>query len=139
MIYVKRLHPDARMPTRGSPLSAGLDLYACETVVLPPGSGSAVRTGIAVEILPGNVGLIWPRSGLSAEFGIDTLAGVVDADYRGEVVVVLAKHGSYDYTVRPGERIAQLLIQPVALCEPCEVQELSETGRGAGGFGSTGA
>jgi dUTP pyrophosphatase len=97
-----------------------------------------VATGISVEIPPGHVGLVWPRSGLAVRQGIDTLAGVIDSDYRGEVKVVLVNHGTEPFAIAAGDRIAQLLVQPVARVRFTRAA-LAPTGRGAGGFGSTGA
>jgi deoxyuridine 5'-triphosphate nucleotidohydrolase len=135
---VRRLHPDARLPTRGSEHAAGLDLRAAISVDLPKGCRVVVPTELSVEIPEGHVGLIWPRSGLAIKQGIDVLAGVIDADYRGEIGVVLINHGTEPVSIRGGDRIAQLLIQPVVMADPIELVALSETERGAGGFGSTG-
>jgi dUTP pyrophosphatase len=97
-----------------------------------------VPTGIQISIPAGHVGLVWPRSGLALRSGLDTLAGVVDSDYRGEVGVVLINHGREPVTIRRGERIAQLLIQPIVAAEFVRADRLEPTDRGAGGFGSTG-
>ena len=126
------------LPEYSSAGAAGADLRAREAVVLPPGARAAVATGIHVEIPAGHVGLVWPRSGLAVRHGIDTLAGVIDSDYRGEVKVVLVNHGPEPWAVAPGDRIAQLLIQPVARARFTRAA-LAPSGRGAGGFGSTGA
>jgi dUTP pyrophosphatase len=132
-------HPLTRqIPSRGSDHAAGLDLYAAVSAHLPKGSRAVIPTGIAIAIPEGYVGLVWPRSGLAVKRGLDVMAGVIDADYRGEVGVVLINHGQEDVLICEGERIAQLLIQPVLMAEPVEVSELPETDRGAGGFGSTG-
>jgi dUTP pyrophosphatase len=135
---IKRLHPDGQIPARGSAHAAGLDLYSDSTALLCPRDWELIGTGICIAIPEGHVGLIWPRSGLAVKHGIDVLAGVIDADYRGEIKVVLINHGYDDIKILPGMRIAQLLIQPVAMLTPVEVDELPSTERGAGGFGSTG-
>ena len=144
-LKVKRLTPTATLPTRATHGDAGLDLYADKAVYLSQGEWKAVSTGIAVEIPVGYVGLVHPRSGLAARHGITVLntPGTIDAGYRGEVKVILAKIlGQPDTTlpfrIKPGDRIAQLVIQEVALPEIEEVEELSDSVRGAGGFGSTG-
>ena len=134
--FVKRLTETARLPTRGSAFAAGLDLYADEDCTLGYGEARAVKTGIAVAISPHLVGLIWPRSGM-ASIGVTTDAGVIDADYRGEVRVLLVNRGLEAVKVTRGMRIAQMLIQPV-LPAMTEVDELPATERGDGGFGSTG-
>jgi dUTP pyrophosphatase len=107
-------------------------------VLLPSGGRAAVATGLIVEIPPGHVGLVWPRSGLAVRHGIDTLAGVIDSDYRGEVRVVLVNHGPEAFQVQPGDRVAQLLLQRVERATFHRAEALQETARGAGGFGSTG-
>jgi dUTP pyrophosphatase len=134
----KRLHPEARLPTRGSKLAAGLDLYAVERVTIEPGGRASVRTGLAVAIPAGFYGRVAPRSGLAVRHGLDTLSGVIDADYRGEILCVLINHGEEPFEVEAGARIAQLIIESIALPEPEWADELDQTERGAGGFGSTG-
>lgn len=135
---VKRLTPTAKLPTRAHPHDAGLDLYADENIEIPEFNRAKVRTGIAVDVPVGAVGLIWPRSGL-ATHGKSKDAGVVDAGYIGEVSVVMTNNTPHRYAVKVGDKIAQLLIQPVLLVDVQEVDELNPTERGAGGFGSTGA
>ena len=136
---VKFVHDTPRMvPDRGSDHAAGLDLYAATSAHLPPGARCVVGTNIAVAIPEGHVGLVWPRSGLAVRHGIDVLAGVIDSDFAGEVGVVLINHGQEGYIVNEGDRIAQLLIQPVVMATPVLVDELPETARGTGGYGSTG-
>ncbi|MDT7807429.1 MAG: dUTP pyrophosphatase [Acidobacteriota bacterium] len=134
----KRLHPAARLPTRGSAQAAGLDLCAVEHVTIEVGGRAAVRTGLAVEIPAGFYGRIAPRSGLAVRHGLDVLAGVIDPDYRGEILCALVNHGEEPFEVEPGARIAQLVIVPVATPAPTWAEDLEETERGAGGFGSTG-
>ena len=137
VLRVKRLTTTAKIPTRGSEHAAGLDLYADESSAVQPGEWAVIGTGIALAIPPGHVGLIWPRSGLAVRYAIDVLAGVLDSDYRGEVRVALVNHGLLHFQVSPGERIAQLLIQPITMLDPVEA-ELDDTSRGQSGFGSTG-
>lgn len=139
MLWFKRLSPAAILPRRGTPMSAGLDLYALEPAMLLPGRRALVRTGWAVQLPPGWYGRIAPRSSMAAKAGIDVLAGVIDADYRGELRVILLNSGNRLFRVVPGDRIAQLIIEACALLEPVEVDALldEETERGAGGFGST--
>jgi dUTP pyrophosphatase len=125
------------LPEYATDGAAGADLRAAEAVTVPPGARAAVGTGIHLEIPPGHVGLVWPRSGLAVRHGIDTLAGVIDSDYRGEVKVVLVNHGPEAFVIAAGDRIAQLLVQPVARVRFVRAG-LAGTSRGAGGFGSTG-
>jgi dUTP pyrophosphatase len=126
------------LPQYASAGSAGADLRASEAVVLPPGARAAVPTGLRLQIPPGHVGLVWPRSGLAVRHGIDTLAGVVDSDYRGEIKVVLVNHGEEPFAIAPGDRVAQLLLQRVERAAFAVSGPLDETSRGEGGFGSTG-
>ena len=118
--------------------AAGADLRASADTVLEPGARAAVPTGVRLEIPPGHVGLIWPRSGLAVRHGIDTLAGVIDSDYRGEVLVVLVNHGAEPVRIAAGDRIAQVLFQKVERARLVASDALDTTGRGSGGFGSTG-
>ena len=136
--FVKRLTETARLPTRGTPGSAGLDLYADEDTRIEPWSWRKVSTGIAVAIPPPLAGLVWPRSGVAERLGVTTDAGVIDADYRGELKVLLVNLSDNPWDISPGMRIGQLLIQPV-FPHITEVDELPDTERGASGFGSTGA
>lgn len=141
-IAVKRLHPLAQLPTYGSPEAAGADLYACldEDVVIGPGQTAFLPTGIALEVPKGCAGLVYARSGLACKQGLAPAnkVGVIDSDYRGEIRVVLHNHGATTQTVSHGQRIAQLIITPVLTPAYEEADSLSETGRGTGGFGSTG-
>ena len=141
-INVKKLRPNAQLPTFGSADAAGADLYACldEAVQIAPGESAFIPTGLAMEIPKGYAGLIYARSGLACKRGLAPAnkVGVIDSDYRGEVSVVLHNHGKTEQTVAPGERIAQLVITPVFTPGFTEVDELSDTERSGGGFGSTG-
>lgn len=143
-LKVKLLSEDATLPSRGKSGDAGLDIYAAEDVILlgiqpprlPP-TITKVKTGIAVEIPKGKVGLIWDRSSLGSKL-IKTFGGVVDSGYRSELLVCLSNFGYHDYQIKRGDRIAQLIIQDFSELTPEVVDELSSTERGSGGFGSTG-
>lgn len=137
-LNVKKLHAAAQLPLRGSTWAAGADLHCVEAFTLKPGERRAIPTGLALAIPTGFYGRIAPRSGWAAKHGIDTLAGIIDADYRGEVLVLLINLGHEPFTAQAGERIAQLIIERVALCAYAWAETLDDTERGAGGFGSTG-
>ena len=141
-IRVKKLRSNAVLPTYGSGEAAGADLYACleEAVVVEPGRTAWIPTGIAMEIPKGCAGLVYARSGLACKKGLAPAnkVGVIDSDYRGEITVVLHNHGSEAQTVSSGERIAQMVITPVLTPAYEEAEDLSDTDRGQGGFGSTG-
>ena len=141
-IRVKKLRENAMLPTYGSQWAAGADLYACleEEVAIRPHQTVFIPTGIALEVPVGCAGLIYARSSMGAKRGLAPAnkVGVIDSDYRGEVMVALHNHGEASQTVAPGERVAQLLITPVLTPGFEEAQELSDTVRGAGAFGSTG-
>lgn len=141
-IHVKRLRDGAMLPTYGSSGAAGADLYACleEDVTILPGETAFIPTGIAVEIPENCAGLIYARSGLACKKGLAPAnkVGVIDSDYRGEILVALHNHGAESRTIGDGERIAQMLITPVLTPAYVEVENLSDTTRSAGGFGSTG-
>lgn len=134
-----RVTGSGALPEYGSADAAGADLRAAEATVIPPGGIASITTGLRIELPPDCVGLVWPRSGLAARHGIDTLAGVIDADYRGEVKVVLANHGGVPFEVNVGDRIAQLLVQRVERPRFERADSLAPSGRGEGGFGSTGS
>ena len=141
-VSVKKVRPAAKLPTYGSQNAAGADLYACleQEVTIAPGATYLVPTGIAMAIPEGFVGLIYARSGLSVKQGLAPAnkVGVIDADYRGEILVALYNQSAETRTVAPGDRIAQMVIAPYLTAEFSEAEELSDTERGAGGFGSTG-
>lgn len=136
-IRFARTHPEARAPAYARAGDAGLDLCSIETVTLEPGARYLFRTGIAVELPTGYVGLVWDRSGLGAR-GITSFGGVVDQTYRGEIKVTLFNSGTDAHTVRSGDRIAQMLIQPIVEASVTEATELTATERGTDGFGSSG-
>lgn len=138
ILPVKKLTDTAILPTRAHPGDAGLDLYADESVNVECLARALVSTGISVAIPPGYVGLIWPRSGLAVKHGVSVDAGVIDAGYRGPVKVLLTNSDEHEYNVHAGDKIAQLLIQPVALISPVEVDALDASERNGGGFGSSG-
>ncbi|MDE7380216.1 MAG: dUTP diphosphatase [Clostridia bacterium] len=141
-VNVKKLNENAIMPTYGSEYAAGADLYACieSEVTVAPHTTVMIPTGIAIELPVGYGGFIYARSGLASKRNLAPAnkVGVVDCDYRGEVKVALHNHGETEQTVAVGERIAQLVVAPYITAEFVEAKELSDTVRGAGGFGSTG-
>lgn len=141
-VAVKKLRPGAKLPTFGSAQAAGADLYACleEPVEILPGQTKFIPTGLAMEIPVGYAGLIYARSGLACKQDLAPAnkVGVVDSDYRGEFMIALHNHGSIARTVANGDRVAQLVVTPVLIPQYSEVEELSASDRGIGGFGSTG-
>jgi len=137
-LFVKKLDEQAAIPTQSNRSDAGWDLYANHQDCIQPNSRALIKTGISLEIPDGFVGLIWPRSGLAVKNGLDVFAGVVDAGYRGEVGVCLFNSSETEVKIKQGDRIAQILFQPVPQFQIVEVEELGSTERGSGGFGSTG-
>jgi dUTP pyrophosphatase len=147
-VRVKRVRATAKIPTQGSAHAAGFDLYAAETTVVLGSriiggervevGRASIPTGLIVEIPRGFYGRIAPRSGLAIRHGMDTLAGVVDPDFRSEVVVLLANFGSEDVVIEQGERCAQIIFEQIGQLRLHEADELTPTERGEGGFGSTG-
>ncbi|MDJ0953523.1 MAG: dUTP diphosphatase [Acidimicrobiia bacterium] len=139
-IPVLRLDPELSTPVSAHQDDAGIDLYARIDADLSPGEWAMIPTGIAVAIPVGHAGLVAPRSGLAAKYAISVVngPGVVDAGYRGEINVILINHGDASVALRRGDRIAQLVVVPVASVELTEVEQLPDSERGAGGFGSTG-
>jgi dUTP pyrophosphatase len=133
-----KLDPRALLPTRGSAAAAGLDLFSIEAVSLGPGARAIVRTGLAVAIPEGFYGRVAPRSGLATKQGIDVLAGVIDADYRGEVGCLLYNTGSDRIELAEGTKICQLIIEKIITPQAVWADKLAFTDRGSGGFGSTG-
>ncbi len=138
LLQAKKLHPEAKLPERAHLHDAGLDLFTIDEVVLAKGETAVLGTGIAMAIPEGFVGLIWDKSGLAAKHGLTCLGGVIDCGYRGEIMVTLANLGGDAYTITKHQKIAQILIQAVALPEVEEVTDLDDTARGEKGFGSTG-
>lgn len=137
-IRFKKLSARAKAPSYSHPGDAGMDLYANESVAIKKGEATRIPTGIAIEISDGYVGLVWDKSSLSTNHGLKTLGGVIDAGYRGEIIVGLINLGKEDYIVEKHQKIAQLLIQKIERAELEGTDELSESKRGMGGFGSTG-
>lgn len=141
-VKVKKLNPEAKLPVYGSAQAAGADLYALtdHDIRIGPKDTAIVHTGLAAEIPEGYVGLIYARSGLASKKGLAPAnkVGVIDSDYRGEIRVALHNHSKYEQCVQPYDRIAQLVIAPYVCACFEEADELEDTGRGAGGFGSTG-
>lgn len=150
ILEIKQLTDSSTVPTYGSELAAGIDLYAdvkhhapdggsgFETITIKPGERKLIKTGIAVSVPPGHYGRVAPRSGLAYKSGMDVMAGVIDEDYRGDVGVILINLGDKDFIVHHGDRIAQLITERCTRCVLRTVDKLSDTARGAGKFGSTG-
>ena len=140
-IKIKKLKKDAVIPTKGSPFAAGSDLYSAENdLVIEAGKTAMIGTGLAMEIPEGYAGRVYARSGLACKEGLAPAnkVGVIDSDYRGEIKVALHNHSSERKTVKKGERIAQIVITPFLSADFCEAEQLNQTVRGEGGFGSTG-
>ncbi len=138
VLRFKQLDSRAVLPKRGSALAAGLDVCSIEDVEIQPKQRALARTGLAVAIPPGFYGRVAPRSGLAAKNGLDVLAGVIDSDYRGEIVCVLYNTGDETIKLPAGSKICQLIIEQIITPEAQWATDLDETARGAGGFGSTG-
>ena len=140
VLKIKKLTSNAIIPTYGTEFSAGADLYSTENLTIKPGEMVLVKTGLSMEIPNGYVGLIYARSGLATKRGLAPAnkVGVIDSDYRGEIMVALYNHSKQEQTVQEGERVAQIVITPYLKVDYQEVEELESTIRGEGGFGSTG-
>jgi dUTP pyrophosphatase len=137
-LKVKLLSSNATFPTKGSELAAGFDLASAEDIVIRAGSREMVKTDVAVACPPGTYARVAPRSGLAKKNGIDVGAGVIDADYRGPIGVILFNFGELDFVIKKGDRIAQMILEKVCMAPAIEVIDLDDTERGAAGFGSTG-
>jgi dUTP pyrophosphatase len=137
-LLIKRLDDNAKLPTRGSDLVAGIDIMANQDMIIPPGGQSPISTGITLAVPPGTYTRIAFRSGLAVKHGIDIGAGVIDEDYRGEIKVVLINNSTIPFQIRPGDRVAQLILEKILRTVPEETKNLSETIRESQGFGSTG-
>ncbi len=137
-IKVKKLHEDAVIPEYAHPGDAGMDLRCVEDVTVEPGQKVMIGTGLAFEVPEGFVPLFWDKSGLAIKHGLKILGGVFEYTYRGEYIVGMINLNDTAYEFKKGDKIVQLLIQPIATASIVEVEELSETSRGDGGFGSTG-
>ncbi len=137
-LKIKKLHSDAQIPAYAHKGDAGMDFFALERTLLKPGQRVAVKTGISIEIPDGYVGLFWDKSGISIKEGLKTLGGVIDAGYRGEILIGMTNLSSKEYVFEKGHKVAQLLIQKIESSQIDIVELLSETKRDIGGFGSTG-
>ena len=137
-IRIKRVDKEARLPQYAHPGDAGMDFFSNEEVILRPGERKLVPTGISMAIPGGYVGLFWDKSGIASKFGIKSMAGVIDAGYRGEIRILLHNLSSDEFKIEKGMKIAQMLIQPVEQKQLIEVDDLDDTERSDGGFGSTG-
>ena len=141
VVKFKKLNPEGVIPTRGSAFAAGLDLYALDFYkILEPGERFLFSTGISMELPPLHEGQLRPRSGLAFKSGVTVVnsPGTIDEDYRGELKVLLINHSKETVTIQKGDRIAQIVIAPVSYCDVKVIEELSDTTRGTGGYGSTG-
>jgi len=137
-LKIKKLSENATIPKRGSAQAAGIDLSSAEDMTIAPGQRALVKTDLSIMCPEGTYGRIAPRSGLALKKGIDVGAGVIDSDYRGPVGILLFNLGTDPFEVKKGDRVAQLILEQIILPEIEEVEELTETVRGEGGFGSTG-
>ena len=138
MLKIKKTHPGATMPKYLRPGDAAMDLYSSEDKIIQPHQRELIPTGIAMAIPAGNVGLIWDRSGMAANYGIKSMGGVIDSNYRGEIKIIIPQLTNQPFTIEKGMRIAQMLIQPVEQKQIMEVEDLDDTIRGEKAFGSTG-
>ncbi len=137
-IKIKKLHPDAVIPHYAHEGDAGMDIYSVEDTVIPAGERKIIKTGIAMEYSPEYTTLIWDKSGMAANFGIKVMGGVFEHIYKGEYMIILLNTSKEDYQVKKGQKIAQVLVQPIVHAEVEEVDELENSSRGEGRFGSTG-
>ena len=137
-IKIKKLNPDAKLPTYGQVGDAGMDFYALEEVIFPVNKQARVHTGIALEIPDGYVGLIWDKSGVSFNLGLKVMGGVIDSGYRGEIIMSMLNTSEKEVKIEKGQKFTQMIIQKFEHCDIVEVGELSDTARGAGREGSTG-
>ena len=139
-IAFKRVHPDAILPAYAHPSDAGMDIHSVANLVIPPGGRALVPTGLVINLPPAFEAQVRPRSGLALKYGVTVLnsPGTIDAGYRGEIGVILANFSEKEFSVRSGDRIAQLVIAPVTQPMVIETNEIDATDRGTGGFGSTG-
>lgn len=137
-IKIKKLHKNAKLPTHGHPGDAGMDFYSAHDVTFLPGKQSRVHTGVAIEIPKGYVGLVWDKSSVSFNLGLKVMGGVMDAGFRGEIVMSLLNTSNKKVVLEKGRKIAQMIIQKFEHCDIVEVEKLSKTVRGEGREGSTG-
>ena len=137
-VKIKKLSPDAKLPSYAHPQDAGMDLFSNENTTISPQERKTISTGISMAIPLGYAGLIWDKSGIAHNHGLKTMGGVIDSNYRGEIKVVIHNLSDKPYAVEKGTKIAQMLIQPVAQKKIIVVEELNDTSRGEKGFGSSG-
>jgi dUTP pyrophosphatase len=137
-LKIKKIDPGAKLPQRAHPHDAGIDIFSLDRTVVSPGKRVAIRTGISIEIPEGYAGLVWDKSGIAIKEGLTTIGGVIDATYRGELLIGMVNIGTTEYVFEKGHKVAQLLIQKIELVDIREVDDLSDTVRGEKGFGSTG-
>lgn len=135
---IKRLHPEAKLPSYAHATDAAMDLCTTETITVPAGERVLISTGLSMAIPTGHVGLVWDKSGVATKRGLTTIAGVIDAGYRGEIMVAIHNLTSEDQTFETGDKVAQMVIQQIFQPDFVEVDELPEADRGDAGFGSTG-
>jgi len=138
LVKIKKLNSQAKTPTRANVSDAGYDLYSVEEGLILSGTRKLIKTGVSIAIPPGYYGRVAPRSGLAVKKGIDVLAGVIDSGYRGEIGVVLQNLDEHHFTYKKGDRIAQLILEQCNSIEWVEVEDLQDSQRSDGGFGSTG-
>ena len=138
IIKIKKIEENAKLPTHGHPGDAGMDFYCLEDVLFPPGKQERVRTGVAIEIPEGYVGLIWDKSSISFNLGLKVMGGVIDSSYRGEIIMNLLNVSNKEVLMTKDHKIAQMVIQKFEHCDIVEVEELTETIRGERREGSTG-
>lgn len=138
MIKIKKLSENATLPRYAKPGDAGMDFYSNEETTILPNERKLISTGIVMAIPPGYVGLIWDKSGIATKYGIKTMAGVIDSGYRGEIKILIHNLSNQIHKIEKNTKIAQMLIQPIECRKVIEVEELDQTERGEGGFGSTG-
>ncbi|MFC1691566.1 dUTP diphosphatase [Nanoarchaeota archaeon] len=137
-VKIKKLTPDVKAPAYAHPGDAGMDIYASEDTLVAPGETKVVKTGISMAVPDGFVALVWDKSGHAAKKSIKTMAGVIDSGYRGEVGIVMVNLGKENFEIAKNTKVAQILIQKIESPQVVEVDDLEETSRGEGGFGSTG-
>jgi dUTP pyrophosphatase len=138
LLKFKKLHPDAKIPSYAYAGDAGLDLYVAEDLVIKKGERKSIPLGIAIEIPDGYVGILFDKSGLSHKHGLKSYGGIIDSGYRGEIHVGMMNLSDTDYEFKKGDKVIQILIMPVLHAEVTEVQELTDSDRGTGAFGSSG-
>lgn len=137
-LKIKKLHPDAKLPSYAHEGDAGMDIYSNEDKIIKAGERETISTGISMEVEKGYVALVWDKSGMASKHGVKTMAGVIDSGYRGEIRIVLLNTSNQPYQIRKHDKIVQILIQPIVRGIIEEVADLIDSSRGSSGFGSTG-